>query len=97
MSLKKNLQYHSYREEYQGLLTYYVPNTELKWSTMFGLMEDAKRQYNIEDYSLSQTTLEQVFLSFTKHQMEDKRIKNEDQKSCCRKYNPLCWCCLPGR
>lgn len=62
-----------FREEYLGLLTYYVPPTNnLKWSAMFGLMEVAKRSFDIEDYSISQTSLEQVFLSFTKFQRDDK-------------------------
>lgn len=55
-----------------GMLTYYVPPTEtLKWSSMFGLMETAKKTLHIEDYSISQTSLEQVFLSFTKFQREE--------------------------
>lgn len=61
-----------FREEYQGLLTFYILNTSLKWSTMFGMMEVAKRKFNIEDYSLSQTSLEQVFLAFAKHQHEEQ-------------------------
>ena len=35
---------------------------------MFGLMETAKSTFNIEDYSLLQTSLETVFLQFTKYQ-----------------------------
>jgi ATP-binding cassette, subfamily A (ABC1), member 3 len=35
---------------------------------MFGLMEDAKARLSINDYSLGQTSLEQVFLFFTKYQ-----------------------------
>lgn len=54
-----------------GLLTYFIPKSDLKWSTMFRLMEDAKVSLNIEDYSLSQTSLEQVFLSFAKLQTEE--------------------------
>lgn len=50
------------------MLTYHIPQTKLKWSKMFGLMEIAKSTYNIEDYSLGQTSLEQVFLFFTKYQ-----------------------------
>ncbi|XP_037025654.1 ATP-binding cassette sub-family A member 3-like isoform X1 [Bradysia coprophila] len=61
------------QEEYSGLLTYFIPNSNAKWSAMFGLMEEAKLKFNIEDYSLSQTTLEQVFLSFAKLQHEEKR------------------------
>lgn len=63
----------NFREEYSGLVTYFIPNSNAKWSAMFGLMEEAKQKFNIEDYSLSQTTLEQVFLSFAKLQHEEKR------------------------
>lgn len=63
------------QEEYRGLLTYYVSTTSLQWSTMFGLMENAKGQFDIEDYSLSQTTLEQVFLLLIKQQKEETRAK----------------------
>ncbi|XP_069685343.1 phospholipid-transporting ATPase ABCA3-like isoform X4 [Periplaneta americana] len=58
-------------EEYQGLLTYCISNPTITWSKMFGIMEKAKRELNIEDYSLGQTSLEQVFLTFTKKQRED--------------------------
>lgn len=37
---------------------------------MFGIMQDAKHRFNIEDYSLSQTSLEQVFLAFAKQQRD---------------------------
>jgi len=60
------------KEEYMGLLTYFIEKSDLKWSTMFRLMEEAKDKFNIEDYSLSQTSLEQVFLSFAKLQKEEK-------------------------
>ncbi|XP_028174675.1 ATP-binding cassette sub-family A member 1-like [Ostrinia furnacalis] len=57
-------------EEYQGLLTYYLPDRSIAWSRMFGIMEQAKRDLQVEDYSISQTTLEQIFLQFTKYQQE---------------------------
>lgn len=31
---------------------------------VFGILEEAKEQFNLEDYSVSQITLEQVFLTF---------------------------------
>lgn len=31
---------------------------------MFGILEKAKEDYDLEDYSISQITLEQVFLTF---------------------------------
>lgn len=38
---------------------------------MFSLMEEGKQTLDIEDYSISQTSLEQVFLSFTKYQRDE--------------------------
>ncbi|XP_062556230.1 phospholipid-transporting ATPase ABCA3-like [Armigeres subalbatus] len=56
------------REQYLDYLTYHIMETSLKWSTMFGLMEQAKSRYEIEDYALGQTSLEQVFLALTAYQ-----------------------------
>ncbi|KAK7870569.1 hypothetical protein R5R35_009078 [Gryllus longicercus] len=72
----KNFIKHSFpgsilREEYMGFLTYYIPSSKFTWSQMFGMMERAKHDLNIEDYSLGQTSLEQVFLTFTKAQKSE--------------------------
>ncbi|XP_040176029.1 ATP-binding cassette sub-family A member 3-like [Anopheles arabiensis] len=56
------------KEEYEDSLTFHIPVTDLKWSQMFGLMESSKQELEIEDYALGQTSLEQVFLFFTKYQ-----------------------------
>ncbi|CAG9094857.1 unnamed protein product [Plutella xylostella] len=61
-------------EEYQGLLTYYLPDRSMRWSRMFGTMERAKRTLAVEDYSISQTTLEQIFLQFTKYQTQTTEL-----------------------
>ncbi|XP_037937486.1 ATP-binding cassette sub-family A member 3-like [Teleopsis dalmanni] len=61
------------QEEYQGILTFYIPLTGMRWSQIFGLMERNCAELNIEDYSISQTTLEEIFLEFAKYQKEDKR------------------------
>ncbi|KAK5642705.1 hypothetical protein RI129_008872 [Pyrocoelia pectoralis] len=58
------------REKHQELLTFYIADKSLPWSKMFGIMENAKTAFSIEDYSLSQCSLEQVFLTFAKHQRE---------------------------
>lgn len=54
------------------ILTYHIATANIKWSQMFGLMEDAKARLGISDYSLGQTSLEQVFLFFTKYQRVTK-------------------------
>jgi len=59
------------REKHEELLTYYLTDKSVPWSKMFGILEEAKRSdLNIEDYSLGQSSLEQVFLTFTKHQYQ---------------------------
>ncbi|XP_063704504.1 phospholipid-transporting ATPase ABCA3-like [Culicoides brevitarsis] len=64
------------KEEHSDMLAYHIPQTTLKWSEMFGIMEDNKETLDIQDYSLGQTSLEQVFLFFTKYQ----RNVDEDVK-----------------
>ncbi|XP_037937487.1 ATP-binding cassette sub-family A member 3-like [Teleopsis dalmanni] len=63
------------QEDYQGILTFYIPLTTIKWSQMFGLIERNRVELNIEDYSISQTTLEEIFLEFAKYQREDTRAQ----------------------
>lgn len=53
-------------------MSYYIPTGNMKWSEMFGVMETGKEQLSIESYSLSQTSLEQVFLTFTKYQRDEE-------------------------
>ncbi|XP_031243982.1 ATP-binding cassette sub-family A member 3-like isoform X2 [Mastomys coucha] len=52
------------KQENQGILNYYIPSKDNSWGKMFGILEKAKEQFNLEDYSISQITLDQVFLSF---------------------------------
>ena len=61
-----------HQEEHQGMLNYTIPKTAtVTWSKIFSLLENNKELANIADYSVSQTTLEQVFLSFARAQRED--------------------------
>ncbi|EFA12132.2 ATP-binding cassette sub-family A member 3-like Protein [Tribolium castaneum] len=55
-------------EKHQEILTYQISDKSIPLSKMFGILEKGKKKLNIEDYSLGQTSLEQVFLSFTKLQ-----------------------------
>ncbi|GAB1292623.1 ATP-binding cassette, sub-family A (ABC1), member 14 [Apodemus speciosus] len=52
------------KQENQGVLNYYIPSKDNSWGKVFGILEKAKEDYNLEDYSISQITLEQVFLTF---------------------------------
>ena len=57
------------------------------WSSMFKIMEGIKDEFlAIEDYSISETSLEQVFISFAKNQKvnqdsnKNKKKGNKDKK-----------------
>ncbi|RLN94812.1 hypothetical protein BBJ28_00020797, partial [Nothophytophthora sp. Chile5] len=49
-------------------------NDELKLSKMFALVEGVKDKMHIREYSVSQTTLEQIFNSFASQQEEEQGV-----------------------
>ncbi|KAF4528687.1 hypothetical protein B566_EDAN015499 [Ephemera danica] len=57
------------RDQHQGLLHYHVTDPKKRWSELFAAMEELKLQHAeiLEDYTISETTLEQVFLSFARN------------------------------
>ncbi|RUS82911.1 hypothetical protein EGW08_009334 [Elysia chlorotica] len=55
-------------EDHQGYIHFQVPDTGLKLAQVFSLMESTKANLSVQDYSVHQTTLEQVFLTFTRTQ-----------------------------
>ncbi|KAJ7305756.1 hypothetical protein JRQ81_010122 [Phrynocephalus forsythii] len=62
------------KHEHQGMVHYHLTNKNLSWAQVFGALEKAKEKYCVEDYSVSQISLEQVFMSFTRfqHYTEDR-------------------------
>ncbi|XP_038178851.1 phospholipid-transporting ATPase ABCA3-like [Arvicola amphibius] len=65
------------KQENQGILHYYIPSKDNSWGKMFGILEKAKEQFSLEDYSISQTTLDQVFLAFANHNNTGNDYKTE--------------------
>ena len=56
------------KDHHENLLYYHIKARMFKWSEIFGIMENAKVKYDIEDYSVGQTTLEQLFIGFARLQ-----------------------------
>ncbi|XP_054570373.1 phospholipid-transporting ATPase ABCA3-like isoform X2 [Eptesicus fuscus] len=50
-------------QEYRGIIYYHIPKKEICWGKVFSILEKAKVLFNLEDYFISQITLEQVFLA----------------------------------
>ncbi|XP_067683951.1 phospholipid-transporting ATPase ABCA3-like isoform X2 [Haliotis asinina] len=73
-------------DDHQGYVHFQVPYSSVSLAQVFTVMEQAKVQFYVEDYSVHQTTLEQVFLSFTRSQIPPK----EDKTSLCKR---ICCCC----
>ncbi|XP_076468817.1 phospholipid-transporting ATPase ABCA3-like isoform X2 [Babylonia areolata] len=55
-------------DDHQGYVHFQVPDSRVPLSKVFETMESAKDTLGVEDYSVHQTTLEQIFLTFTRAQ-----------------------------
>ncbi|CAJ0597120.1 unnamed protein product [Cylicocyclus nassatus] len=56
-------------------LNYELPKRPgVSWSMLFNDLENLSRRHDFEDYSLSQTTLEQVFLEFSRDAAKTKNV-----------------------
>ncbi|CRK94501.1 CLUMA_CG008006, isoform A [Clunio marinus] len=55
-----------FKEKYMELLTFHITSVDLKWSAIFGKMFELKAEMEISDFSITQMSLEQVFLHFTR-------------------------------
>jgi ABC-type multidrug transport system ATPase subunit len=53
-------------EEFPLFLKYEIPSTDCSLANIFGIIESKKVEFEIEDYNISQTSLEQIFLSIVK-------------------------------
>ncbi|XP_046544461.1 phospholipid-transporting ATPase ABCA3-like [Haliotis rubra] len=72
-------------DDHQGYVHFQVPYNSVSLAQIFTVMEQSKVQFSVEDYSVHQTTLEQVFLSFTRAQIPPR----EDTTSLCKR---ICCC-----
>uniref|UniRef100_A0A671G659 ABC transporter domain-containing protein n=1 Tax=Rhinolophus ferrumequinum TaxID=59479 RepID=A0A671G659_RHIFE len=50
-------------QEHQGIIDYHIPRKEICWGKAVSVLEETKALFKLEDYSISQITLEQVFLT----------------------------------
>jgi len=70
--LQANLHEVSVKDEHKGYIHFHVGNPDIPWHLLFRVMEEAKQNMAIvEDYTIRETTLEEVFLSFAKKQITD--------------------------
>lgn len=59
------------KECHNGLLRYQLPRDSFDLAVVFQKLENGKKALGLEDYSVTQTTLEDVFCNFAQHQSEE--------------------------
>eukprot|EP00794_Sanderia_malayensis_P015936 gene15936-17537_t len=73
--LKEHLPDAVLKETQHNMLQYQIhASSRVTLSDIFGCMDDAQSQFDVEDYSVSQTTLENVFINFAKLQKDSTTI-----------------------
>eukprot|EP00052_Salpingoeca_macrocollata_P025254 m.229564 g.229564 ORF g.229564 m.229564 type:complete len:1857 (+) comp22401_c4_seq1:3439-9009(+) len=70
-----------FKEEHNGECTYQIKSEARGWAYIFAQLETAKRDLAVSDYSVSQTTLEQVFLGFAAHQADSANKSHGNTKT----------------
>merc|ERR1711871_58599 len=55
----------------EGLRVFNISDNDLDLGALFGLLEESRESLFIEDYSITQTTMEQVFTKFAQFQKEE--------------------------
>lgn len=91
--IEENFPGYQLMDIHQGSIHYHINNRTLSWADIFGRMEKAKSRFNIEDYSVSQTTLEQVFINFARSQLPPQETKG----GLCQRLCLYCGVCCDDR
>jgi ABC-type multidrug transport system ATPase subunit len=58
-------------ETHKNLYEYILPFRSTKLSQIFGILEKNRESLHLKDYSVAQTTLDQIFVNFAKSQNEE--------------------------
>lgn len=53
------------KENYLDIMTFYLKNMEMKYSKIFKILSEIKGKFDVNDYTLTQMSLEHVFLNIS--------------------------------
>jgi ATP-binding cassette subfamily A (ABC1) protein 3 len=83
------------KEAYEGFVHIYVNESNLSLAQLFRIIESCKQKYSIENYTVSQTTLEQVFLNFARSQLDadELKLRMREENSWTRQLTRCCGSC----
>ena len=77
--VRENIRGAILKEQHANTMQYQLPAKGLKLADVFSIIEDHRESHRIMDYSLSQTTLDDVFVTFAKRQKDDPTDKEEGE------------------
>uniref|UniRef100_A0A8D0GPA7 P-type phospholipid transporter n=1 Tax=Sphenodon punctatus TaxID=8508 RepID=A0A8D0GPA7_SPHPU len=77
------------KERHHCMLQYQLPSHSCSLAKIFSILSLHRDTYHIEDYSVSQTTLDQVFVHFAKDQSDDDALK--DSAAPANSEHPSTW------
>lgn len=87
--VEQNFSYAKLKVQHYNMLQYEIKSEDVALAYIFSQLEDAQRALHIEDYSVSQNTLDNVFINFVKQQTEiiqeleeNKQLTNPINKTC---------------
>ncbi len=69
------------QESHKNLFEFILPFRSNNLSEIFGKIEKSRNDLNLKDYSIDQTTLDQIFVSFAKGQNEDPFVNESNSNS----------------
>jgi ABC-type multidrug transport system ATPase subunit len=69
--MKHNFPFATNTETHKNLYEYILPFKSTKLSQIFGILEKNRESLHLKDYSVAQTTLDQIFVNFAKSQSEE--------------------------
>ncbi|XP_048586908.1 ATP-binding cassette sub-family A member 2 isoform X2 [Nematostella vectensis] len=65
------------KERHHNMLQYQIPSGIMTLDQIFGNIEDYQDRLGIEDYSVSQTTLDNVFINFARQQTDETEYNEQ--------------------
>ena len=71
MFMRQNFPSSYIQESHENLYEFILPFKDTKLSQIFGQLEKNRRDLNLRDYSVSQSSLDQIFVNFAKEQVEE--------------------------
>ncbi|KAL1023696.1 hypothetical protein UPYG_G00044710 [Umbra pygmaea] len=74
--IEKELPGSTLKEQHRNMLQYQLSSAKTSLARIFSILAKNKEWLLIEDYSVSQTTLDQVFVNFAKDQSDEDHLKD---------------------